>query len=144
MPAKFKFNLMMLLSQSQWDDHHDHKHSLSNDCDLLIFIIGALKKRKITVLSSVLFSQHPIFTSNQKSVREFDCTQMGGNSSEMTVAELNHRTWEYLHVADAFKPIWQILALCLNQNNFNMNGGFCKACNQHVAIILHSKGLGEK
>lgn len=52
----------------------------------------------------VLFSQHPIFTSNPKSVREFDWTQMAGNSSEMTVAKLNHRTWEYLLVADASRP----------------------------------------
>lgn len=44
-------------------------------------------------------------------LRDFDWTQMAGNSSEMTVAQRNHRTREYVHVADTRRPIWQILSL---------------------------------
>lgn len=49
--------------------------------------------KRLVQNSQHCFSQYPIFTGKSKSAREFDWTQMAGNSSEMTVAKLNHRTW---------------------------------------------------
>lgn len=79
LPSSYKSNLRLCQSYSslgQWPDH-----------------VGSRGWYKTHSTASVLFSQYPIFTGKSKSVREFDWTQMAGNSSEMTVAKLNHRTW---------------------------------------------------
>lgn len=71
---------------------------------------------------------------------------MAGNSLEMTVAKLNHRTREDLHVADASRPIWQVsiffspsYASC-HRWQFDKSDDlydFCKTSDQFAAITVY-------
>lgn len=97
-------------------------------------------------IPSALFSQYPIFTSKPKSVREFDWTQMAGNSSEMTVAKLNHRTWS-ISMQQTYRGPWERHSLILSPSitychrlQFDNTGrlyDFCKTSNQFAAITVY-------